>query len=177
MNCVEIIWNQLVKRFKYEAEKNKDKDSKVAIARIGKQNEIAIKIVTDFLQNEKVVNDLEKARNVIRQEVDPNCITEGKITFDEFSKLFVKGIFKHAIMRISQKVNNVEEEDRSLRPKHPMSKEEANELSLDTKMNTFKRKKLLRGLDKEAETHKEVMNTLGALAQINMRDPRRKNEP
>ena len=105
---------------------------------------------------------------MIRQEIDPNCITDGKITFDEFSKLFCKGIFKHAIMRISNKVNNPEDEaNKSL----TMSKEVVAELSLDTKMNTFKRKKMLRGLDKEQETHKEVMQTLGALAQINMRDP------
>lgn len=117
--------------------------------------------MTEFLQNEKIVNDLEKARNVIRQEVDPNCITDQKITFDEFSKLFCKGIFKHAIMRISNKVNNPEGEATK---NVTMSKEVADELSLDTKMNTFKRKKMLKGLDKSQETHKEVMQTLGALA-------------
>lgn len=51
MKSVEAIWEQLVKRFKYTASRSKegDKANAVAINRNGKQNEIAISVVLEFL--------------------------------------------------------------------------------------------------------------------------------
>jgi hypothetical protein len=125
-----------------------------------KITEIPAKIILDFLEQEKIVADREKARELIRNEIDPSVLADGKCSFDEFSKLFCKGIFKHALMRIAKNVHN---------HGNGALKETKNALNLESKMNAYNRSKLITGLEKHSSTHKEVMRTLGALDRINLR--------
>jgi hypothetical protein len=46
----------------------------------------------------------------------------------------------------------------------------AESLSLEVKMNTFRRNNMLKGLNSSAATHKETMATLNALDQINLKE-------
>ena len=173
MEGVQAIWIKCVKNYKREAAKQQAaEETKTS----GKDNsssggpheqpaskimEIPAKTVLDFLEQEKIVTDREKARELIRNSVDPSVLTDGKCSFDDFTKLFCKGIFKHALMRIAKQLVNQGEG----------AKAEINEaLSLETKMNTYNRQKLINGLDFKHDTHKEVMRTLGALDQINLRE-------
>lgn len=151
MDMVLKIWNNLCKKYKKEeikkAEDATDKTNKGGVNPNlqGKPNDIPVKFVLDFLEQEKVTTDREKARNLIRTEVDPSVLTEGKITLDDFSKLFCKGIFKHALMRIAKKVLNQEQPKNAGQP--TMTKELAETLDLETKMNTFRRTNMIKGLD------------------------------
>jgi hypothetical protein len=119
--------------------------------------------VLDFLEQEKIVPDREKARELIRSAIDPAVLAEGKCSFDDFTKLFCKGIFKNALMRIANKVlqhgnnsntNNLESSGKA---------NTESGLNLESKMNNYNRHKLINGLDIKNETHKEVKQTLFAL--------------
>ena len=60
-------------------------------------------------------------------------------------------------MRIAKKVQN-------------HNKGGSKEQNLVTKMKSYNRQKMMEGLDHKNANHKEVMRTLGALDQINMRE-------
>lgn len=104
--------------------------------------------------------DREKARDLVRTAIDPSVLMEGKCNYDDFSKLFCKGIFKQALMRIAKKIMDHNNKGNG---KDSLSSELAEQLPLETKMATFNRQKLLKGLNQKDHTHKEVMRTLGAL--------------
>ena len=112
----------------------------------GKIAEIPTKIVIDFLEDEKIVTDREKARELIRTAIDPSVLDEGKCTFDDFTRLFCKGLFKNALMRIANKVLQ--------HGKTCSIESQAN--NLEAKMSTYNRHRMTAGLDIKHETHKEV---------------------
>ena len=61
-------------------------------------DELPLKPILAFLVKEGVALDPNKAKTAIEQEIGP-LGKEGSISFDEFSKIFCRGIFKQAIVR------------------------------------------------------------------------------
>jgi hypothetical protein len=54
------------------------------------------------LIKEGIAVEREKAKMVVHNFLGGVLMCEGMITINEFKKLFQKGIFKHALMRISK---------------------------------------------------------------------------
>lgn len=61
-------------------------------------DELPVKPILAFLVKEGVALDREKAKTAIEQEIGP-LGKEGMISYDEFSKIFCRGIFKQAIVK------------------------------------------------------------------------------
>lgn len=69
---------------------------------VGLVTEIDLKSVLDWLVEVEVAFDVERARRVISIEVGPLRLEhQGKITFDEFSRLFTKGVLKNALIDVA----------------------------------------------------------------------------
>ena len=64
-------------------------------------SDLPIKPILVFLVKEGVVPDREKAKKVLNEELG-GVEEEGKISFSEWNRLFAKGVFKQALMRISE---------------------------------------------------------------------------
>jgi len=87
-DIIKSIWNRHVRQV-YQAD-------------IGKVNELPIKIILDFLVKERVAHDRDKAKNVVMQTLGENLMNDGMISFDEFNKLFCKGMFKQALIKVAK---------------------------------------------------------------------------
>ena len=64
-------------------------------------SEIPIKTILKFLVKEGVAAEMDKAKMVVDYFLGGVLMCEGMISINEFKKLFQKGIFKQALMRIS----------------------------------------------------------------------------
>lgn len=64
-------------------------------------SEIPLKTVLEFLVKEGVALDKEKAREMIEKVLGVQLASSGPISETEFKKLFNKGIFKQALVKIA----------------------------------------------------------------------------
>ena len=67
-----------------------------------KVTELALTVVLDFLVREAVALDRDKAREIIMKQIGDEHVADGKISADSFSKLFCKGMFKRALIKIAE---------------------------------------------------------------------------
>jgi hypothetical protein len=58
-------------------------------------------VILDFLVSEGVSLDRDKAKLVIAKQIGEDKLREPQISSDDFNKLFCKGMFKKALIRIA----------------------------------------------------------------------------
>lgn len=70
--------------------------------------DIPISKIYDFLMKKRLVQDRQGATRLIQQQIGMNNLSNaGKMTCDEFNKLFCKGMFKFCLINI---LNSLQEE-------------------------------------------------------------------
>jgi hypothetical protein len=68
---------------------------------INKVTELPLGAILDFLVQEGVSLDRDKARQVVNKLIGEVFMSENKISLEEFEKLFCKGMFKKALIKIA----------------------------------------------------------------------------
>lgn len=64
-------------------------------------DELPIKPILNYLVKEGVALDRDKAKQAVEQEIGP-LARDGMISYDEFSKIFCRGMFKQAIVHSAE---------------------------------------------------------------------------
>ena len=67
---------------------------------LGFISELPLKPILQFLVKEGVALDRDKAKKAVEDEIG-EIEQEGMISFSEFNRIFVKGVFKQALIRIA----------------------------------------------------------------------------
>jgi len=81
--------------------------SKLATSASGKEcsshfvEDLPTKTILNYLVSEGLAAEREKARVVLHHFLGETFMNEGLVSIDEFKKLFQKGMFKQALMRIA----------------------------------------------------------------------------
>ena len=88
-------------------------------------------------------------------------MSEGMVTQNEFKKLFQKGMFKQALIRIAQEFDKQVKEGKI-----------SADLSLSRKLDRYQRTSMIGGIDPKSKTHKDTKKMLASLLEIY-----KKNEP
>ena len=66
--------------------------------------EISLKEVKNWLIKEGIAADREKAKTAIENEIGKMAMADQEImTYDEFNRLFAKGVLKKAIVDVAEK--------------------------------------------------------------------------
>jgi len=115
------------------------------------------KRIQQWLCDEGICNDFECALKVIDRYVGKHTMTPQKLTLNEFQKLFQKGMFKNALLKLAQRFDN--QQEAQVDP-------EGEELSLFRKLEQYQRKSMIKGLDRNAETHQDIKKMLNSLRDI-----------
>lgn len=66
-----------------------------------KVTELPLSVILDFLVKEGVSLDRDKARQVVNKQIGEELMSENKVSDEEFDKLFCKGMFKKALIKIA----------------------------------------------------------------------------
>ena len=117
--------------------------------------QLPIPVILDFLVNEGVCLDRDKARAVIAKQIGEEKLKETYFSCDDFNKLFCKGMFKKALIKIAQ-----------IFEQQVQSGKICEGLSLARKLDTYKRQTIIEGLDPRSEKHKDTQNMLHSLRDI-----------
>lgn len=71
---------------------------------VGRITELPLQVVSKWLVKEGIAGDVEKAGLTITNEIGQlRQANENLITFEEFSRLFTKGVFKKAIVDVADR--------------------------------------------------------------------------
>jgi hypothetical protein len=62
---------------------------------------LPLSVILDFLVKEGVSLDRDKARQVVNKQIGEELMSENKVSDEEFDKLFCKGMFKKALIKIA----------------------------------------------------------------------------
>jgi hypothetical protein len=71
-------------------------------ADVNRVTELPLSAILDFLVKEGVSLDRDKARHVVNKQIGDELMSENKVSMEEFEKLFCKGMFKKALIKIAQ---------------------------------------------------------------------------
>ena len=91
--------------------------------------DLPFKTICDFLVRQRVATDRQKARAMILHEVT-SLISEDKLSKDEFLQLFCRGMFKGALLRISDNFELSLNKNKSM-------KNSKDHIALGNKIDTF----------------------------------------
>lgn len=78
------------------------------------------------------------------------------INFDEFNKIFCKGLFKEALINVTNKFNEMN-----------LNQNAKQELPLSVKINEYQRNQMFSGLDPKTESFNHGRQILNSLHEIN----------
>ena len=106
-----------------------------------------------------MVSDQDKALSLIDNQIGPHRQADGYITQFEFGKLFQKGLFRNALIKIMNTFD--------LQVKCGQI---SDELSLQTKVLAYQRNSFLAGMDRTGDSFKDTKRTLESLQDIMLRD-------
>jgi hypothetical protein len=96
-----------------------------------------LKIILNWLVKEGVALDKDKAKLVIKSEIGIlSQEDEGLLIYDEFNRIFCRGVFKQALITISQKFEG------EMKRKGP----EFEDLPLDRKIESYSRSHMIQNI-------------------------------
>lgn len=93
------------------------------------------KVILDWLVDNEVVVDTDKANSLLLRSVGTNLMNEGSINLSEFTKLFQKGMFKTALTRLQLTLEQQVREGKI-----------SDQLSLARKLEIYQRSNHVRGI-------------------------------
>ena len=115
--------------------------------------ELPFSKITTWFIHEGIALDEVKAKKLITQKIGTELMTPGMLHFNEFLKLFQKGIFKQALAKISQIFESGAEEG-------------TEQLSLRSKLEQYQRRGMFKGMDPRGQTFKETKRMMDALRDV-----------
>lgn len=120
-----------------------------------KVTELPLNVILDFLIRESVALDRDKAKEIILKQIGEEHINDGKISADSFSKLFCKGMFKRALIKIAETFENQVKTGKI-----------SADLPLGRKLDTYQRTSMMKGIDPTSETYKDTRQMFYSLRDI-----------
>lgn len=109
--------------------------------------QIPIQQVAKFFVAKKISPDTEKAKAII-YKAQLNRDKRPVVSYDEFNRIFCKGIFRSALQHVTNQINSHENAD----------------LELQSKIHQYERKLKLAGMDKKHDNHRHGHITLKNLS-------------
>ena len=109
--------------------------------------------VADFLVQKNIASDRDRARQVIFKNQSQR---RENVTYDEFNRIFCKGLFKDALVGVTESIN-----------KQAANKEE---LPFALKVGEYQRSIMFEGLTKESKNHEYGKSILDALNKLRTED-------
>ncbi|CDW75722.1 iki3 domain containing protein [Stylonychia lemnae] len=116
--------------------------------------EHSINTVCGFMVKKRLASDKEQAAKIIFGQLGM-ATRKDNINFDEFNRVFCKGIFKEALINVTNTFDQMS-----------MAKQSVNDLPLSLKINEYQRSQMFSGLDPKSEYYKEGRQILNSLNQI-----------
>lgn len=116
---------------------------------------LTLNAVLRWVCEEGIALDMEKAQEIIDSYIGKDLMTAGEVSQTEFNKLFQKGMFKNSLIKIA---NTFE--------KQVQDGLISADLSLRCKLDYFQRNGMLKGLDRNSDTHKDTKKMLASLKDI-----------
>jgi hypothetical protein len=109
---------------------------------------LPLQSVAEYLVKESIALDLNKALEVIQKIIGPR-LDENVMRQSEFNKFFQKGVFKDQLIKIANSFDN-----------------NNHSLGLGYQLSTFQRRSMLKGINREHESHQDIKRILRSLQQL-----------
>ena len=174
-NVIEVWWKQVKKQYvddanllaRIEAAQSLKDDAKVEAIDERLVIDVPVNAVTEFLVNKRCVVDRQNAIKLLNNQLGSfdDLQRPNLICFDEFLKIFCRGMFKQAL------INTIEKLQRAPTPLDGGTSDQAEadeqDMPLAMKIERYQRARFLNGLD--AKAGQRMQNeTANILASLNM---------
>lgn len=118
------------------------------------QFEIPICQIADFLVLKDIVINREEAKTLIRKSLPENKHSE-VVQYEQFSKIFCKGIFKEALLAVTEQLDA------------PSKGDNTSSLSLPVQVNQYQRKMMVDGLlSTSGDQGQSILRALAKLKEV-----------
>ena len=120
-----------------------------------KITDVPLETVYEFLIKKRLVQDRQSATKLVSQQIGGKTAIPGRMSYEEFNRLFCKGMFKVALVNT---INNLQTQTAT----NPSDDEEPRtegffeEMPLSLKIERYQRNRILDGLDPKTDKNKQL---------------------